>query len=143
MHIVSTNDKLQQLSHFKTPIDNDQPSCSDNEDVTPGSPELVCAVCYYKTRSRNDLLQHRLLHEQLERQHMCEYCPASFARSSHLARHRRSHTGERPFTCYCGKNFARQDKLKSHIRKNHSSGAAGSASGSQMSQVRLAFNMHR
>lgn len=48
----------------------------------------------------------------------CFFC--SFSRASHLVRHRRVHTGERPFICdICGKDFARQDKLKLHKRTNH------------------------
>ncbi|KAL7666215.1 C2H2-type domain-containing protein [[Candida] zeylanoides] len=47
-------------------------------------------------------------------------CSMSFTRSEHLARHKRKHTGERPFTCpHCSKNFSRLDNLRQHKQTVH------------------------
>lgn len=47
-------------------------------------------------------------------------CSKSFTRSEHLARHRRKHTGERPFTCpHCAKTFSRLDNLRQHKQTVH------------------------
>lgn len=47
-------------------------------------------------------------------------CNMSFTRSEHLARHKRKHTGERPFTCpFCSKNFSRLDNLRQHKQTVH------------------------
>jgi C2H2 transcription facotor len=65
-------------------------------------------------------------------------CRMVFSRSEHLARHIRSahflfntfscplsscrlrkHTGERPFTCHCGKQFSRLDNLRQHAQTVH------------------------
>ncbi|XP_037071226.1 early growth response protein 1-like [Pollicipes pollicipes] len=49
----------------------------------------------------------------------CEFCPAAFARSAHLKRHVRTHTGERPYACQvCPRAFSRQDKLKCHMDRH-------------------------
>ncbi|EJD06179.1 uncharacterized protein FOMMEDRAFT_153579 [Fomitiporia mediterranea MF3/22] len=47
-------------------------------------------------------------------------CHMVFSRSEHLARHVRKHTGERPFTCHCGKQFSRLDNLRQHAQTVHS-----------------------
>ncbi|TFK20109.1 hypothetical protein FA15DRAFT_659364 [Coprinopsis marcescibilis] len=46
-------------------------------------------------------------------------CNMVFSRSEHLARHIRKHTGERPFSCHCGKQFSRLDNLRQHAQTVH------------------------
>ena len=48
--------------------------------------------------------------------HQCETCGKILTTASNLRRHRRIHTGERPFTCQlCGKGFNQKTHLKRHL----------------------------
>ncbi|KAF9570939.1 histone deacetylase [Mortierella alpina] len=56
-----------------------------------------------------------------KKSHFCPWpnCHKVFTRSAHLARHVRSHGGEKPYACPhegCGKQFSRSDVLKEHTR---------------------------
>ncbi|KZP15058.1 hypothetical protein FIBSPDRAFT_935430 [Athelia psychrophila] len=52
--------------------------------------------------------------------HKCPVCQATFTRPQHVARHMRSHTGDRPYKCqFCGDQFARSDLLARHVNKCH------------------------
>ena len=53
------------------------------------------------------------------RQRVCTWCPRSFTKDEHLARHIRTHTRERPFSCeICSKTFSRHDSLLRHTRSH-------------------------
>eukprot|EP00128_Syssomonas_multiformis_P015567 Colp12_sorted_trinity150504_noHs@1874 len=56
-----------------------------------------------------------------EKTHVCNWpdCGRRFGRPDELTRHRRKHTGEKPYSCpLCGKAFARSDHVTVHQRKH-------------------------
>ena len=77
---------------------------------------LLSASLYHATQKQNKSLSFS---GPGEKPYKCNVtgCTWKFPRSDELNRHKRKHSGERPYLCTkCNRNFARSDHLKQHQR---------------------------
>ncbi|XP_068246961.1 zinc finger protein 391-like isoform X1 [Palaemon carinicauda] len=49
----------------------------------------------------------------------CNVCNKVFGSIYKLSRHLRTHTGEKPYVCFCGDRFGRSDVLRTHQKSKH------------------------
>lgn len=58
------------------------------------------------------------------RNHICSQCSSRFLCKSKLDRHMLTHSGHKPFACFCGKRFNQKSALKNHTRRHLKKGDA-------------------
>jgi len=87
---------------------------SDHRNRQTGENGYVCDQCKKRFSSNSNLVQHMNIHTD---KYNCTECGKSCASVTHLAVHRRSHSGEKPFECsVCHKRFRRSINLVIHSR---------------------------
>jgi len=85
--------------------------------------EHPCATCGATFALNSNLAKHMRTHTG-DRPYPCPTCGKAFVQSSDLARHARTHAGDRPYACTkCGKGFSRSDNLARHLSQDVCTGS--------------------
>ncbi|XP_049275398.1 zinc finger protein 431-like [Rhipicephalus sanguineus] len=83
---------------------------------TPGEGGHKREICGNSFKSKDTLARHRHTHTG-EKPYHCDTCDKSFSQKGNLNVHRRIHTGEKPYHCKgCGQSFAHNCTLVNHSR---------------------------
>ncbi|XP_045508683.1 RE1-silencing transcription factor-like isoform X3 [Colias croceus] len=86
----------------------------------PNNRSYKCDICTKTFNVKSGLQRHKdTVHNKVP-EFKCEYCPERFGSIPKLARHVRTHAGERPYPCkYCDKSFLKSQHYTRHLRIKH------------------------
>ena len=89
---------------------------TNDNDITT-SKEVVTPKVHEKEVRTTDQTNTPI--DSKDRKYACKYCDKKFAQKTSVARHERSHTGEKPYGCqYCEKKFTQSQTAKAHERSH-------------------------
>ncbi|XP_060588615.1 zinc finger protein 26-like [Ruditapes philippinarum] len=99
--------RVHQTSHFYPALKTDR-----NTDITSG---YSCHICGKISKTKTAMKKHMLTHSA--KKFTCEFCNKRFSVKYSYIRHRRIHTGEKPYKCgFCERSFSDSSAWAKHVR---------------------------
>ena len=87
--------------------------------------QFSCPECDFTCRRKDMHLAHMKQHGKKSSVAKCDQCPYTTSNPYNLMKHKRTHTGEKPFKCsYCPYRSADSGNLNKHINSHHGPGKA-------------------
>lgn len=109
--------QLQELSPRPAPRKK-EPTLTTSTSNTDSS--FSCSECDFTCRRKDMYTAHVKQHSKKALVSKCDLCPYTTSNPYNLMKHKRTHTGEKPFKCsYCTYRSADSGNLNKHIYSHH------------------------
>ena len=120
--LVEQNGQKPITSHYIS-LQKPPSTSEDFFKATKESLESTGGLLDRSSRGSRDSLGAVDLTKLRRRRNSCEFCGKIFRFASNLKLHRRSHTGERPYSCHlCNHKCSQSSKLKRHMKVHQRQG---------------------